>query len=242
MKIAVVGGDERFRHAAQWLKGMGHDVQWTGSWPEEYADAVLAVSEKEICGENFGCCFLQRGSAERKNVISLEENEGYLVKNAYLTAEGALRAVMGLGGRALFGAKCLVVGYGRIARALAQMLLSMRADVTAAVRPGKSAERARADGISYIWTDSLPKGIGSFEYIWNTAPERVIGEDALAKVREGAMLIDLASSPFGFELEDARSRNIWAERLSGLPGKYCPVTAGRVIAEMMENDLGEGKG
>lgn len=242
MKAVIVGGDERFRHAARVLAEKGQEARWTGEWPKERADVVLVQTEREIKGDNFGLCFVQRGIGERRGTIWLERDEEYLRANAVLTAEGALHAAMGAEGRALYGARCLVAGYGRIGRALCGMLQKMEADVAAAVRPGKSAERARADGTDVLEMEEAKARLGEFDYIWNTVPERIWEEEDLRRLKKGAGLFELASAPYGFDLEQVRGMDIWAERLSGLPGKYCPVSAGKVIAEAMMRGVREKKG
>ena len=235
VKAAIIGGDERFRYAAKWLNKMGHEARWMGKFPEGYIETALVQREEDIVGDNFGVCFVQRGIGTREKTVYLENIEDYLLKNAFLTAEGALKAVMGAEGHALFGANCLVIGYGRIGRALTGMLRAMKAQVTVAVRPGKSMDRAETDGVPFLNMREMQDFVGKFDYIWNTVPERVFSEKALSDISKDAGLFDLASAPFGFDIEEARSKDIWAERLSGLPGKYCPDTAGRVIAQTMES-------
>lgn len=234
MKAVIIGGDERFAHAARKLAEMGYEAQRLDRWPDYRPDIALVQSEEQIIGDDYGLCFVQRGSGMQKKTVYMEKNEQYLSANAFLTAEGALRMAMGAEGRALFGMNCLVVGYGRIGRALCGMLRSMGAQVSAAVRPGKSADRAKMDGVPCVLVSTLKTAIGEFDYIWNTVPERIIGRDTLERMKKGAGLFDLASQPYGFDIEEARSLDLWAERLPGLPGKYCPATAGEVLAAAID--------
>ena len=55
------------------------------------------------------------------------EDETFTVKNAYLTAEGALQLAMASIKGSIRRAKCAIVGYGRIGRALGEMLKAVGA-------------------------------------------------------------------------------------------------------------------
>lgn len=235
MKIVLIGGDERMRFAARGLSEMGYEARLAQKCPEEYVDVVLVRDETMIEGPNCALTIVQRGTGAREMTAYLEEDEDFLVDNAILTAEGALHAAMGIDGRALHGLNCLVIGYGRIGRALYGMLESVGANVLAAVRLGKSMEKAKSDGARVMNMEEMREKIGIFDRIWNTVPQNVLAACELAAMRKGCALFDLASPPYGFDLETARSMDIWAERLSGLPGKYCPVSAGEIMAKTINN-------
>lgn len=242
MDVVFVGGDERFRYAAEELRRRGYDARMSGEWPEGEASAVVVPTAEMLEGKRFRLAVAQRGLSGRESVFCLENDEEYLQANAFLTAEGALQAVMGIGGRAIYGKKCLITGYGRIARALYGMLRAMRADAKVAVRPGKSMRRATEDGAEFIGIEEARRRIGEFEYIWNTVPERIFSAEDVGKMRAGAGIFELASAPFGFDLEKAREMDIWAERLGGLPGKYAPETAGHLLADAVEGVYMERRG
>ena len=73
----------------------------------------------------------------------------------------------------------------------------------------------------------------------NTVPHRVLGVEELADLKEGCLVIDLASKPGGVDLEAARQlgvRVIWA---LSLPGKVAPVTAGAAIRNTVYNLMRE---
>ena len=67
------------------------------------------------------------------------------------------------------------------------------------------------------------------DVIFSTPPATVIDEAALRHVDANALLIDLASPPYGFDLDAARNLNLRAHREPGLPGRYCPLSAARAI-------------
>ena len=59
----------------------------------------------------------------------------------------------------------------------------------------------------------------------------VLDEDALSGTRGGTLMIDLASVPYGVDLRAAWRRGILAWREPGLPGRYCPRSAAKALAE-----------
>ena len=58
----------------------------------------------------------------------------------------------------------------------------------------------------------------------------------LCKVKKGALLMDLASAPWGIDREAARSVGVNAVLESGLPGRYCPRSAAALLMEYMERE------
>ena len=65
--------------------------------------------------------------------------------------------------------------------------------------------------------------------IFSTPPAEVITKNALENIGRDAMLVDLASPPFGFDLNAAQVLGLNAWREQGLPGRYCPVSAARAV-------------
>ena len=51
----------------------------------------------------------------------------------------------------------------------------------------------------------------------------------MSRLRKDVLLIDIASPPFGVDIGLAGSYGINAVRALGLPGKYTPEEAGRLI-------------
>ena len=133
------------------------------------------------------------------------------------------------GGWALSDRRCLVLGYGRIARALTRALLGMRAPVTVCARRANSRALAKDVGASVCSFEGLAPLIGSFDVIFNTVPAEVLDEELLAGVSSRTQLIDLASPPYGVDLEAAQALNLRAWREPKLPGRYCPYSAARAL-------------
>ena len=154
-----------------------------------------------------------------------------LLKNAHLTAEAALFSAMRDSDRALGDSMCLIIGYGRIARRLAYLLKSMGAQTAVAVRREEVLLQAQADGINAFLMEDLPTLLPRAHFIFSTPPAEVLTGPLLSRIQPDALLMDLASPPFGFSLDLARSLGLHASRESGLPGRCCPLSAARILLD-----------
>jgi hypothetical protein len=81
--------------------------------------------------------------------------------------------------------------------------------------------------------DALQK-IGRLDYLINTAPVRIVGEDVVG-VLGSAKILELASG-------DNFPAGLAVERLPSLPAKKYPRSAGKCLAESILRMLGEGRG
>lgn len=172
-------------------------------------------------------------------VINLSEYEPYLLKNALLTCEGALKVAIDESERSLFFSKILIVGYGRIGKILARQLRLLGCDVTVSARKPSDFAHAAVCGIPYITTDTLPLRNLHYDIIFNTVPSRVLGRDALSKMK-GSLVIELASKPYGVDIDCATELGIKTVVAGGLPGKISPESAGRIIFDSVLQILKAG--
>ncbi|MBQ7339044.1 MAG: NAD(P)-binding domain-containing protein [Clostridia bacterium] len=180
--------------------------------------------------------------AEKKGVrmtdyMALEEVQ---LRNAIPSAEGAIALAMQALDITLDGARAAVLGYGRIGRALAARLCALGCEVSVAVRREIDLTRVRLD--HYIPL-TIPGGglqeiARGYDVIFNTVPARIISRQLLGAMTEQTLLIELASSPGGWSPEDAKACGRRVIYAPGLPAKYAPRTAGRLIAESLIPYLG----
>lgn len=167
------------------------------------------------------------------------KREELIVKNAIPTAEGALEIAFSEMPITIFGSKSLVIGYGRVGKVMAKKLKALESDVTVSARKCSDFAWIEEGGMKAIHTEDLPVFAGDFDLIINTVPAMVLTEEVLKRVRDDALIIDLASKPGGVDFSGAKrlSKNvIWA---LSLPGKTAPVTSGEIIKEAIMNILAE---
>ena len=112
------------------------------------------------------------------------------------------------------------------------MALGMR--VTVASRTPAGRNRAVERGAEAADTARIAGALSGRKLIFNTAPAMVLDGTALGQVDPDAMLIDLASPPYGIDLRAAWNRGLRAWREPGLPGRYCPQSAAEAILNAMD--------
>ena len=154
--------------------------------------------------------------------------EDFTVRNAAVTAEGAVEIAMREYDRTICGSRCLVAGFGRIGKALAWMLRGLGASVTVSAR--KPADLAWIDVYGYTPVKSDEICLGEkYDIIFNTVPAMVFSHKTLNRVDPSTLLIDLASMPGGVDFDSARERGIRTVHALSLPGKTAPRAAGEII-------------
>ena len=96
--------------------------------------------------------------------------EELAVANAVPTAEGAVQIAMEQLPITIHGARVLVVGFGRVGRALAQRLAALGAKVTVAARRYESLAWAQASGYGRSRPASWPGWLCGYDLVVNTRP------------------------------------------------------------------------
>ena len=163
------------------------------------------------------------------------DDELFTLRNAELTAEGAVELILREYEGAVCGTCILVTGYGRIGKVLSRYLNMMGADVTVAAR--KASDRDQIAGSGMIAADYHELDFSRYQVIVNTVPAEVIDKEAIAKMREDVFIIDLASIPGGVDLSAAKARELSCIHALSLPGKTAPLTAGIIIKDTIMNLL-----
>lgn len=238
-RYGIIGDDMRMRYLYESLVGDGYSARFDGT---ESADSliedcdiiVLPVNAhvilkkctgKTVLGGFTGEYELPRGALV-KNYL---ENRRYTVKNALATAEGALLVAMQHSPDILAGKRTLVTGFGNIGRLLCIKLLSAGCRVTVCAR--SALARAEAENLGAESCDFPALFLHPSDIIFNTVPDIVIGRQALLALSPSSFVIELASAPGGVDINAARELGISVISAQGLPGKYCPAFAGRILKD-----------
>lgn len=172
-------------------------------------------------------------------LLDYYDREETQVANAVPTAEGALQLAMESTDRTLHGSRCLIIGYGRIGRLLADRLLALGAEVTVSARKYGDLAWIEAWGYRGVQTGALTGQLNRFDLIFNTAPALILDGTRLRETREDCVIIDLASAPGGVDLEAAKRLSRRAIHAPGLPGKVAPRTAAAAIRDSVYHILEE---
>ena len=163
--------------------------------------------------------------------IDLLQDPYYLAKNAAITAECALHVAAQHMQATFADSTALILGWGRIGKCLAKLLSALGCSVTVAAR--KESDRAMLESFGYRAVDfsQVPQVLQSHTLLFNTVPAVPLHSDILTNWSQGVAL-DLASDPgmAGTQMIPAR----------GLPGKYAPESAGKLIAGTITRFYKEG--
>lgn len=172
-------------------------------------------------------------------VIDYSTREEFAVLNAIATAEGALQTIMEETPTVVSGQKILIIGMGRISKALIQILRGFNCDITVAARKCSALAWAEVYGCKHIHTNELGENLGDYSVIINTVPAVLLDRERLRHIRNDCLVIDLASKPGGVDFDTANAlgkKVIW---LLSLPGKAAPQSAGETIGKTISNILTE---
>lgn len=164
--------------------------------------------------------------------------EELTLKNARLTAEGAAQIIVRNSDSAVSGSRIMILGWGRVAKACAELFSAMGAEVTVSARSGYALEDAASKGFKtaeFIDMDA----VGCAQVIVNTVPYRVLTREHLERADKHTLILELASKPYGLDLDMAVSMGLKAILGSGLPGRYTPESSGRYMAQTVIDVLKE---
>lgn len=161
------------------------------------------------------------------NYMAIEE---LTLKNALLTAEGAISMLISSSDGALFDSTAVITGYGRIAKYLARLLQAFRCRVTIAARNSVQREAAMLDGLCTLPADLAGLAAAGADFVINTVPAGILTADCFGRMRPGAVYMELATRSDAPEKEWAESSGVKYIPAGGLPGRFSPRTAGEAIA------------
>ena len=191
----------------------------------EYADEGAHVFSGGASPRLMELC--ETHGLELTDYMSIEE---LTLKNALLTAEGAISLLISGCDGALFDSTAVVIGYGRIARYLARLLKAFRCRVTVAARSSVQREMAMLDGLCTLPTDLAVLAAAGADYVINTVPAGILPAECFGRMRPGAVYMELATRSETPEKEWAESAGVKYIPAGGLPGRFSPRTAGEAIA------------
>lgn len=185
---------------------------------------------------------LERGAA----VFDYYASEGVQIKNAVPTAEGTIAALISEMPVTIAGMRITVTGYGRCARALAERLRLLGAEVYVAARSERDLAWAWADGCAAVRLGEYLASPVDCEAIVNTVPVRLFDEKVLGRLDGHPVIFDISGGCVGVDPLAAERYAVRVVSLPSLPGKTAPETAGGIIADAViarfDEHFGKGGG
>ncbi|MBR2941868.1 MAG: hypothetical protein IKB82_00565 [Clostridia bacterium] len=266
MRLLAVGGDERMKGAVDVAKQAGWESHWQKDgrlgqdatcdvlllpWPRSFQNGRLVTladgtgpgreevlralppSRLVLCGSGV----LPEEIPQAGETIDPAHDELFLRRNAQLTAEGAILCAMQRMERALLGSTCLITGFGRIGQELTARLVAMGAFVIVCARSEIQMRASHAVGAHPVPLAQMEHAAGAADLILNTVPAQVLERQALTAVKPGVLILELASAPYGVDLEAARELGVRVEIEGGVPGRYAPMAAGEALFEVAQRHI-----
>lgn len=264
MLISVIGGDKRFLYTSKRLSDLGHTVLCAATEKPDStltqalkAQAIVlpmpvsrdgitlnaplydkSIKLCDVLSQLDGKQLLLGGitKIDYPNYYDYYNNEDFLYKNSAVTAEGAIQTAFNNTAYSLIGSRILVVGYGRLGKALCKRLISFECKLTASARKHSDFEQISRLGINCVNTLELESIINDFDIVFNTVPYTVLGKQVLQNAKRDALFIELASAPYGIDMQYAKEQNLCVKLEASLPSRCAPVSAGKFIADAV-NDI-----
>lgn len=178
-------------------------------------------------------------AAKSRNIDSVDYfvSEVFETKNALPTAEGALYVAMENMERTVNGASFAVIGYGRIGKLLCDILKKLGGEITVYARKEEARALAEIHGchsrkISDLFSDAR------YDVVFNTVPTDVVSVSA-DRVSAPTVLIDLAPKSWISSSDAVRESCLRVIDAPSLPGRFFPITAGKILAECIIGVLRE---
>ena len=173
-------------------------------------------------------------------IIDILKREELLIKNAIPTAEGAIKIAIEETDITIHGSRMLVIGYGRIGKILCSMLRGMGANVTAVVNSSAAAAAAHSQGCMTIHYRLMEEELSKADIIFNTVPEILLDKRNMGHIRnDSTLIIDLASPPYGVDLNDSRLFGLRVLYAGSLPGKIAAVTTAGYMLDTINQIIDE---
>jgi dipicolinate synthase subunit A len=178
-----------------------------------------------LCGRADGAF---RAAIRGQAICEYGEATLFLERNSALTAEGGISLLLGRRPAALRDTPCLLLGAGRLANALSDLLHGLHAPVTVMARRSLGP---LAGGHVPLPLSELAERIGDFPVIINTVPVPLLTPAILSRAKRGSLLLELSAVPHVVDTDVLLALGIEYIPAPALPGRYAPRSAGEAVAE-----------
>ncbi len=192
-------------------------------------EKIINYNIKMVFGGLIDKKFIEKLDKNNIKTFDFFEDNSIAILNAIPTAEGAIQTAMEQSFKTIFNSNCLVLGYGRCGKILANMLNGIGANVDVTYRKDEDLAYIKAYSLSPIYLYKIKENIKKYDFIFNTIPYEILNKDILKNINKDTIIIDLASAPGGLDYTYARDLNLKAIYCPSLPGRVAPYTAGEIL-------------
>ena len=167
----------------------------------------------------------------RKNIkyINLMQDETFAIKNANLTCEGVLALIITHSQKSIYENSILILGAGRIAKAMSILLNKIGANYSIASFNKDSFPQNYIYSKNNYFAYDFVRDLHKFDVIINTIPAEILDENALNHIAKDAVFIETASTKC---LDESKVNGRFNYILApALPQKYTCQTAGKLMLD-----------
>ena len=202
-------------------------------------DLLEKIKGKTLIPGNVSEDIIKMAQKYNIKVIDVMKNENLAILNTIATAEGTIELMIANTNTIIFDSNVLILGFGRVAKTLANRLKGLVKSVTCASRENGELTWIEFYGFKKIdlnilnQSQDLLKILSNFDVIINTIPSMILDAKKLQYIKKDALLIDLASNPGGIDNEVAKKQGLKLIHALGLPGKVAPVSSAKFIKDII---------
>lgn len=227
--------DKRIYYAVEYLEKLGY---YKSSKLDNCDFVLLGINPTDF--QSFKDYPVFAGNVCANSVFDYTKVPEFALENAFLTAEGALALAIKSSEISLINSNVLIIGYGKIAQALHNILNALNPNITVCARNPVQLSKANMMGANPIGFEQLKKE-NDFDFVFNTVPHPVLNEKELNALKNECVILDLASFPGGVDAHYAKLKEKIFLQARGLPALYSPKSAGIIVAKAVAKMI-EGRG
>ena len=191
-------------------------------------------SGQRVFGGGFSSQQMQQIEACGAQAVDFLKNEAFVLKNAALTSQGALRLLLEHLSVSVLDLPVLITGFGRIGKATAALFKSVGCRVTVAARSERQRTEALLSGLRAVPFPLTTQTLGEAAAIINTVPAPLFKTADLQRCKDGALYLELASAPFGASENEVRDAGLHLIPGGGLPGRFCPDGSAKAMLDVIK--------
>jgi dipicolinate synthase subunit A len=140
----------------------------------------LLTPKHRLYGGCFTTALINKCEANHIFHYDFMENEEVILYNTIATAEGAMAEAIYNSTINLHGSSCLIIGYGKCARTLADKLKGLCNHIDIAARSPRALADAYAESFGTTQITKLKDKIHQYDYIFNTVPALILTKELLS--------------------------------------------------------------
>ena len=206
-------------------------------------DLLGKIKEKTLIAGNISEDIIKMAQKYNIKVIDVMKNEKLAILNTIATAEGTIELMIANTNTIIFDSNVLILGFGRVAKTLANRLKGLVKSITCASREDDELAWIEVYGYKIIdlnilnQSQDILRSLSNYDVIINTIPSMILDTDRLQYVKRDALLIDLASNSGSIDKEETKKQGLKLIHALGLPGKVAPVSSAKFIKMIIYENI-----